>query len=74
VSINLPAGASTNQIVRVQARGLTNNLPITVVVTPDYGSAVQYPAVIQNTGSPSFIDVNVVLPYDMVTHIHAWTR
>ncbi len=74
VSIEMAAGASTNQTVTVQARGFTNNVPISIVVTPDNGSSSNYLAEIVMTNNPSQITVPVVIPAGQASRIHAWTR
>jgi hypothetical protein len=75
VSISLPAGSSTNQLVRVQARNFTNDVPIRVKVIPDFGPSSTFDGVIlQSSGNPPYADVNVTIVPDMVCYIHAWTR
>ncbi len=75
VVIHLPVGASTNQIVRVQARGFTNDVPIRVKITPENAPSAAYDDVIQqSSGNPPFADVQVSLPIDTVCYVHAWTR
>ncbi len=75
VSVTLPVGASTNQIVRVQARGFTNDIPIRVKITPENAPSATFDGVIaQSSGNPPFADVQVTLPVDTVCHVHAWTR
>ena len=73
--VNLPVTASTNQTVIVQARNFTNSVPITVVVTPENGASSNYTAtILQSSGSPPKVTVNVVIPAGIVTRINAWTR
>lgn len=75
VTLELPTGASTNQVVKVQARNFTNDVPIRVVVTPEHGSSGQFDAtILQSSGNPPFANVNVVIPAGSVCKIHAWTR
>lgn len=75
ITVNLPVGASTNQIVRVQARGFTDDIPIRVKVTPENAPSATFDGVIQqSSGNPPFADVQVTLPVDVVSHIQAWTR
>ena len=73
VTVNLPVGSPTAQIVRVQARGFTGDVPIRVKITPENGTAATFDAVIP-AGNPSFVDVPVTLVVDTVCHVHAWTR
>lgn len=75
VSINLPLGSDTNQIVRVQARNFTNDVPVRVRITPENApSAVFDGVILQASGNPPSADVQVTLPLDTVCHVHAWTR
>jgi hypothetical protein len=75
VSILLAAGSSTNQIVRVQARGFTNDVPIRVKVTPENGPAGTFDSVVLlSNGNPPYADVNVNIVPEIVCRIHAWTR
>ncbi len=75
VTVTLPVGSSTNQLVRVQARGFTNDIPIRVKITPENAPSATFDGVIQqSSGNPPFADVQVTLPVDTVCHVHAWTR
>jgi hypothetical protein len=75
VVVNLQVGSSTNQIVRVQARGFTNDIPIRVKITPENAPTASFDGVIlQTSGNPPFADVQVTLPVDTVCYVHAWTR
>src|SRR5207247_140944 len=75
VVVTLPVGASTTQIVRVQAHGFTNDVPIRVKITPENAPSATFDGVIsQSSGDPPFADVQVTLPVDTVCHVHAWTR
>lgn len=74
VTVNLPVGASTNQIVRIQARGFTNDIPIRVRITPENAPSATFDGVITNTGNPSVGEVTVSLPVDTVCYLHVWTR
>ena len=75
VTVNLPVGESINQIVRVQARNFTNDVPIRVKITPENAPSATFDAVIaQTSGNPPFADVQVTLPVDTVCYVHAWTR
>jgi len=74
VTIDLPAGPSTNLNVSVRASGFTNDVPIRVVVTPENGSATRYDTNIVTSGSPATLAVNVTIPAGTISRIHAWTR
>jgi hypothetical protein len=75
VAISLPLGSSTNQIIRVQAQGFTNDVPIRVKITPENAPSATFDGIIlQSSGNPPFADVQVTLPVDTVCHVHAWTR
>jgi hypothetical protein len=75
VTINLPLGSSTNQIVRVQARNFTNDVPISVRITPENAASAVFDGVIlQASGNPPSAEVTVTLPLDTVCYVHAWTR
>jgi len=74
VSILLPAETSTNQTVKVRTRGFTNDIPITVAVTPENGPSARFDSLITFTGDPSQGEVAVILPRETVNHIYVWTR
>ncbi len=75
VSVELPVGSSTNQVVRVQARNFTNDVPISVVVTPDHGPSRTFSTNISlASGNPPVAAVNVTIPAGTVNRINAWTR
>ena len=75
VQIVLPNGTSTNQTVKVQARNLTNDVPIRVVVTPENGPSGLFDAMIlQSSGNPPSTNVPVIIPTGSVCQIHVWTR
>ena len=75
VIIELAIGASTNQTVLVQGRNFTNDVPISVVVTPQHGPSASFDAVIlQSSGNPPSANVPVIIPTGSVCQIHVWTR
>jgi hypothetical protein len=75
VQFVLPAEASTNQTVTVQARNFTNDVPIRVVITPENGPSSSFDAVIlQASGNPPSATVPVIIPAGSVCQINAWTR
>ena len=75
VSVQLPFGSTTNRTVVVQARDFNAMVPINLVLTPDSGARVIYPATIDNQGSnPAQTTINVTIPVNVVVTINAWTR
>ncbi len=76
--IGLPAGQNvSNAVVRVVAIGSfydATNVPISVVVTPDNGSAAAFNSSITLFGGRGSNDVTVTIPSGTVSAIHAWTR
>jgi hypothetical protein len=75
VSIELPVGSPTNQVVRVQARNFANDVPIQVIVTPENGPSRTFSTNISLlSGNPPNVAVNVTIPLGTVNRINAWTR
>ena len=75
VVISLPLDSPTNQVVKVQARNFTNDVPIRVVVTPENAPSVSYDTVIsQGSGNPPSTNVDVILSAGQIYHINTWTR
>ncbi len=75
VTITLPFGSDPNRTVVVQARDFQGVVPISVVLTPDNGTATTYPASIDMSGgNPSSATVNVTFPVNVRTTVNAWTR
>ena len=75
VLVLLPFGSSTDRTVTVQARDFTGIVPIDVVLTPDNGDRVVYPAEIDmGLGNPAQVVVDVVVPVNTITRVHAWTQ
>jgi hypothetical protein len=75
VRVQLPTNASTNQLIKLQARDFTGVVPITVVVTPDAGPSGRFTAEINMAGSTvAQVIVPVVIPQGMISHIHAWAH
>ena len=75
VVIELSLGAPTNQMVRIQARNFTGDVPIRVVVTPENSPHREFDAtILQSSGNPPFADVPVIIPAGSFSQIHAWTR
>ncbi len=75
VTVLLPFGSSSSRTVKVQSRHFTGIVPIDVVLTPDNGDRVIYPAEINmNLGNPRQVVVNVVVPINSITRVEVWTR
>ena len=75
VTIMLPFGSETNQVVRIQARDFAGVVPINIIVTPQNGSRRVFPAQIDmSAGNPAFANVPVTIPLNTEAAIHAWTR
>lgn len=66
----------TDPPVTVQIRDFPGtNLPIGVVLTPESGNPGIYDADVNLTsGNPAQTTVNVGIPVNIITRIHAWTR
>jgi hypothetical protein len=75
VSVILPNGAPSSQIVRVQGRDFVGLIDIEVVVTPQNGTQTTVTAQIDmGTGNPATVDVPVEIPANTTAIIHAWRR
>lgn len=75
VMVLLPFGSTTSRTVTVQARDFIGIVPINVVLTPASGPPVVYPADIDmSLGNPAQVIVDVEIPVNTATRIHAWTR
>ncbi len=75
VSITLPFGTNPTQNVVVQATDFEGMVDIDVVVTPENGTRVVYPATIDATGgNPAQVTVPVQIPLNTGVLINAWTR
>ncbi len=71
----LPFGSDPNQTVKVQARDFTGLVPISVALTPESGPRIIYDTEIDMAGGDvAQVVVDVTLPVNTLTHIHAWTR
>jgi hypothetical protein len=74
VTIVLPQGAPATQPVTVRAHDFQGLVAVAIVITPDSGDPVTYPAQIDmDGGNPSQVTVNVQIPANTVTHVRAWT-
>ncbi len=76
VSVILSGDAPSTQLVTVQAEDFVGTVDFEVVVTPDNGDRVVYPAQITTAAGnpPVQVNVNVEIPLNTITHIHAWVR
>jgi hypothetical protein len=74
IQVELLVGSPTNQTVKVQARGFTNDVPITLAIVPENRPSSNYKAVIPITGNPSSLTLNVVIPDGTVSRIQARRR
>ena len=75
VLVQLPLGSPTNQTVVVQASNFSNNVPISVVLTPTSGDPITFDTTIDNlTENPAQATVDVTVPVNQPVHVHAWTR
>jgi hypothetical protein len=75
VSITLPFGSPTSQNVVVQGTDFAGVVDIDVVITPENGTRVVYPAQIDSTGgSPATVTVPVEIPLNTPVIVNAWTR
>lgn len=75
VTVLLPFGSSPSQTVTVQAIRFTGVVPIDVVLTPDNGDRVVYPAEINmGQSNVALVVVNVEVPINSITRVEVWTR
>ncbi len=75
VQFLLPLASPTTQTVKVQARDFSALVKINVVLTPEFGDPIVYPAQIDNkANNPAVVEVPVVVPVNTVVTINAWTR
>jgi len=75
VRIQLPLNSQTNQPVQVQATDFTGSVSVEVVVTPDNGSALHFPATFEMGNTNQIVaTVNVIIPTDIPCRVNACTR
>jgi hypothetical protein len=75
VFIQLPFGSSPERTLRLQARNFRDQVPVTVVLTPDQGTPTRYEVEIDNrTSNPAQVIVPVTLPLNVQVSVDAWTR
>ncbi|MBE7559369.1 hypothetical protein HS125_10615 [bacterium] len=77
VSIFMPLGSSASQTITLQARDFVpqGNIPVRIQLTPQDGDPVVYDTTINmSQGNPATRDVEVAIPQNTLTFIHAWTR
>ncbi len=72
----LPYGASSNQTILIQAKDFSDtNAPVRVALSPNKGAPSFFDVDIDMTGgNVATSTVNVVVPLNIITHVHAWTR
>lgn len=77
VSIFMPLGSAATQTITLSARDFTTQtvVPVRLQLTPQDGDPVVYDTTIDmSLGNPSTRDVQVLIPQNTLTYIHAWTR
>lgn len=75
VTVVLPNGAPSSQMVTVQGRDFVGLVDIEVVVTPLNGTQTTVMSQIDmGTGNPATVDVPVEIPANTTAIIHAWRR
>lgn len=75
VTLLLPAGSATTQVVKVQARNFRSTASVRVVLTPENGDKLTYDLDIPNpTDEPTERTVNVEFPPTQLTRVDVWTR
>jgi hypothetical protein len=75
VNILLPNGTPAAQTITVQAKSFGTKVPISVVLTPDYGDPVTVQAEIDNIAkNPATVVVNVNVPVNVPVTVNVWTR
>lgn len=73
--ILLPNGSAVEQPVEIRARNFGTRVPVNVVVQPDNGPTLHFPAEIDNTtANPSTATVTVSLPANTPVKVNVWTR
>ena len=75
VTVQLPFDGDPFRTVTIRATDFTGVVPIEVVLTPDVGNRIVVPAVIDmGLGNPTEVVVDIVVPLNNITRIHAWTQ
>jgi hypothetical protein len=75
VTVLLAFGSTPSRTVFVRATHFTGVVPIDVVLTPDNGDRVVYPAEINmGQGNSAQVAVNVEVPINSITRVEVWTR
>ena len=75
VIVILDAADSPNQTVVVQATDFRGMVPVEVVLTPEHGSSTVFTGTIDMaSGNPATTSVDVVIPVNIPTRVHAWKR
>jgi hypothetical protein len=75
VQVLLPIDVPSNQTIVVQASHFSGIVPIEVVLTPDTGDPLVYPANIDmSAGNPAQVSVPVDIPANVTIRVSAWTK
>ncbi len=77
VSIFMPLGTQATQTITLQARDFLPGtvVPVRLQLTPQEGDPTSYDDTIDmSQGNPATKDIQVVIPGNTLTFIHAWTR
>lgn len=74
VEFTLPLGSAALQPVRVRATNFTGMVPIRIDLVPDNGSKVTQDAMIDATGNPAEVTVNMSFPVNVRTRVEVYTR
>ena len=73
VVIRLPFGAPPRVRVTIQARGMTGQVPIKLVTTPENGSPADHPVTV-DMGAGGVVEIEVEIPVNTRTHLLAFTQ
>lgn len=75
VFVQLPFGAPTNQVVKIQAKDFASSVPIRVLLTPDNGTPRTFDFEIDNrTKNPNTLDAEVSFPVNTQVAVQVFTR
>jgi hypothetical protein len=72
VSVELPAGSPTSQVVRLRGEGFSGNIPVQLVVVPENSASTVYDLILNGSANPPEITANVLVPVGQPTIIEAW--
>lgn len=74
VNIELPAGTSTSQTVRLRGEGFTGTVAVRLVVTPEHSASSVFDLTLDAGASPPEVSTTVTLPVGEPTRIDAWAK